>query len=581
MFPSDTSDSAYDTPNPKGEYLAYILAVQNNHKLLRVLEKRPWLLTKPHPDTGNYLTHTLASLGYRKLLMKTLEMFPQVVDLLSRQKREHLLHLSVVHPILLKSLLKHEKNIPVNTLDKNGNTPLSLSITHGVFTSYEKLLTTTHTDPNITTPLPEACLILKYQKDSDVRKWLTLGLKHGMALGRITDAGWHALAYSVVLHRLDCFRILVEEYNLDINSSGPQYNHSLFQILTHIRKPLPVLEWSRSRGMDFNIRNSAWETPAEVYRRHWGENAHAKTLRFLHQQAKTTRIGPKESPTDYIFPGASSDHPTIAFHAAYSASMNHIVFFLADILRRHKDHVSLQTTPLIKHFVHSDIDSEEVLRMKYRLKSIQEYSRKMDCFIEYSSPLVYYLPVNTGPIDTRLHVFIFSILGKHGNHSNLLLIDPVLHLIERFDPEGNHDDALDNFIQEKFDLDGYTFISPATIRYPYQLIESARGDTQPGDPIGYCTAWCMWYLEFRAKNRELHPSVIWDTVKDRLLSSDIRQHIRTYALGLSERRNRTLTSLLGKESRNKESSFNEEECSKIRRSIDAICAKYTRQHSKK
>lgn len=570
-FPSDASDTAYTTPDPKGVYLTHLLAVQNKHKLLDVVRKHPWLLTKPHPDDGRFITHTITSLGYRGLLRKLLHNFPQAIDLLTNGRNEHIVHLAVVFPNILRDVLQHDK-IPVNLINYKGLTPLALSIVHGVFPSYKHLLEVA--DPNLSEPLSEACLIVRHQTYDDIRKWFTTGTEYGMNVNRIAQSGVHAIAYSVMLRRIDVFKMLVDEYNADINAKGPQYNHVLFHIITRFKKPLRLLKWSASRGMTFDVTNAAWKSPVDVYKEKWGGDAQPETIAFLLRQQKRNPI----KPTDYIFPNASDVHPSIAHHAAYSANMNHIALFVFSALKRHKAQLHVPLTTQAPFFYYSKLDSEDVMRIKVRLQSVQEFSRAMSCFIEYRSPDIFFMPHIPAPADDRLTVFILSLLGDNTNHSNLLIIDPRLKLIERFDPEGTPNDKLDAWLRHHLSpfLNEYSFISPGTTPYAYQLVETARGSDQPGDPIGFCSAWCMWYMEFRATNRDIHPSRIWDSVKDRLITTGIREHIRNYSLALSDGRNRMLERVLGSHSKNKET-FTPHECRKIQAFIDSKLAHKTAQ----
>ena len=43
----------------------------------------------------------------------------------------------------------------------------------------------------------------------------------------------------------------------------------------------------------------------------------------------------------------------------------------------------------------------------------------------------------------------------------------------------------------------------------FQLLELALQDERPGDPVGFCSAWSMWYLEMRLKNPKLEPSSLY------------------------------------------------------------------------
>ncbi|MEI6194046.1 MAG: hypothetical protein WCS42_06925, partial [Verrucomicrobiota bacterium] len=98
---------------------------------------------------------------------------------------------------------------------------------------------------------------------------------------------------------------------------------------------------------------------------------------------------------------------------------------------------------------------------------------------------------------------------------------------DRFDPEGESGTdtiTLDTWIRETFinnhpQLLKYKYLGAAGCN-TYQLIELTRNEIIPGDPDGYCTAWCIWYLETRAKNPKLHPLHFWEHASKKLFSQD-------------------------------------------------------------
>ena len=198
---------------------------------------------------------------------------------------------------------------------------------------------------------------------------------------------------------------------------------------------------------------------------------------------------------------------------------------------------------------------------------------KLDNFIEYYSPTVYYVP-NFPTSFPALSFYLLSIISEHGNHSNVVLIDPEHQTIDRFDPEGGFgqevdqmDDWLKNLFSSHKQLKHFKYLGAAGSN-TYQLIEAVQNDERPGDPIGFCTAWCIWYIETRAKNRDWHPALIWENASQKIFqNANIRSHIRGYAIALSERRNRLIVQILGEYARNKEI-FSDKEALLIQENVD-------------
>jgi hypothetical protein len=107
-------------------------------------------------------------------------------------------------------------------------------------------------------------------------------------------------------------------------------------------------------------------------------------------------------------------------------------------------------------------------------------------------------------------------LFKNNNifgHSNYLLIDFLNLTIERFEPHGNthpygldyNDNLLDDSILLKFKSSGIhlTYIKPShylpKISFQIKEINELEND-YVGDPNGFCSLWCVWWLDIRLSN---------------------------------------------------------------------------------
>ena len=72
--------------------------------------------------------------------------------------------------------------------------------------------------------------------------------------------------------------------------------------------------------------------------------------------------------------------------------------------------------------------------------------------------------------------------------------------------------------------------------FKYQLLEETNFEHQNGDPGGFCTMWCIWYLELRLLHPMVSPRQLYaDSIK-KLLSSDrsLREYIRDFGIMLTK-----------------------------------------------
>jgi surface protein len=98
-------------------------------------------------------------------------------------------------------------------------------------------------------------------------------------------------------------------------------------------------------------------------------------------------------------------------------------------------------------------------------------------------------------------------------HANYLIYDSITKELERFDPNGftpgekynppNLDRKLkylfNSNVQEGMIERVYTPLSFCP-RRSFQALQSSEGEQKPGDPGGFCAAWCYWYADTRLSN---------------------------------------------------------------------------------
>ncbi len=154
--------------------------------------------------------------------------------------------------------------------------------------------------------------------------------------------------------------------------------------------------------------------------------------------------------------------------------------------------------------------------------------------------------------------FIFIKLSLIPNfnstHANILIYDKKNNILERFEPYGPNDmldeKELNKFIEK---LSKKIFNKKVKFIYPKLFMEETKfqivsSDSDPsnkkiGDPIGYCLAWCFWYLELRLNNPKLSSKKLVNNAFDKILksknpdSNQVLNYIRNYSQELDKLKN--------------------------------------------
>lgn len=115
-------------------------------------------------------------------------------------------------------------------------------------------------------------------------------------------------------------------------------------------------------------------------------------------------------------------------------------------------------------------------------------------------------------------------------HANVLIYDRKIHRVERFEPYGstitfmNDTGDMDIYIKQIFkDIDkDIKYVKPSEYlnRAKFQLLSN---DTNPSlrnkyDPIGYCLAWCIWFVELRLNNPDEDSKILVENAFDKIMT---------------------------------------------------------------
>jgi len=151
-----------------------------------------------------------------------------------------------------------------------------------------------------------------------------------------------------------------------------------------------------------------------------------------------------------------------------------------------------------------------------------------------------------------------GIILSNGNHSNILLYDIENDVMERFEPHGSdypyqfnyNPKLLDDILYRHISNIIYEINPSKELKYTepnkylpkvgFQKFENfeAHINTNIGDPNGFCSLWCIWYMDYRLKYASYNPQKIVKKLitNIRLQSHSFRNIIRNYSKKITDLR---------------------------------------------
>lgn len=159
---------------------------------------------------------------------------------------------------------------------------------------------------------------------------------------------------------------------------------------------------------------------------------------------------------------------------------------------------------------------------------------------------------------------ITLVLDDSALHANIVIYDKKLNKLIRFEPYGdwefndsyNLDEMLIKLFQDSLDLidpdkkKSLKYIRPRDFLDKTKFQTTSMGDNyiekNLGDPIGYCLAWCFWFLELKLNNPDQDENQLVNLALSQIIKNDntnnnpLLTHIRLYAKQLDKDKNKLL-----------------------------------------
>ncbi|AVG46316.1 ankyrin repeat protein [Acanthamoeba polyphaga mimivirus] len=146
-----------------------------------------------------------------------------------------------------------------------------------------------------------------------------------------------------------------------------------------------------------------------------------------------------------------------------------------------------------------------------------------------------------------------TLINPRFNHANILILDIEKNNLERFDPYGNvpyfKSEDIDNFIIDKIlkYLPNIKYLSPKKITktISFQIYSDEMNELNyiEKDPMGFCMAWCIWYIETRINNESIKPNKLIKQMEYLInkYNYKFKDYIRNYSNYLDTEKNSILS----------------------------------------
>ena len=123
---------------------------------------------------------------------------------------------------------------------------------------------------------------------------------------------------------------------------------------------------------------------------------------------------------------------------------------------------------------------------------------------------------------------ISLIVAKEFTHANCIIIDTKKNDIRRFEPYGLNtmgdenelDELIKNKCEEIFNRK-FRYYKPedyvGNIKFQSVSNDGNNNYRKLGDPMGYCLAWCMWFIELKLNNPDIKDSELTNLASENIL----------------------------------------------------------------
>ena len=172
----------------------------------------------------------------------------------------------------------------------------------------------------------------------------------------------------------------------------------------------------------------------------------------------------------------------------------------------------------------------------------------------------FYLRLSLAGKSRFIMIKLTLIPNEYSSHANVIIYDKKLNKVIRFEPYGVNDivdgDNLDNKIKSLFKNATQSkvhYIRPSDYlkKFIWQTVshDSEEDNKVLGDPVGYCLAWCYWFIDLKMKDPDMSELELMKKAIGNIQSysknigNKYLIHIRNYAKSLDGLKNKFMINI--------------------------------------
>jgi len=559
-------------------------------------------------DDGNTCAHLLTKYGYYDILKKLLPKFPEAITFINKDG-DSLLELTIKEPQIMGwiiALLNPEyfKEMDASKISSLKSMIELIKLNNGKDIYYQLINKLISKGFKLNQPSPYMPLSIasKLDKPHIVETLLKAG-----ADPNIKDTDELTPLIEAVSNKSYKSVIKLLENGSNINYAGPEGDHLPINIALQNKdsKMVNILlnsKYSKNK-IDYNFKNrnldlpihtalmnnleSSFLTPTNLTRFIYKSNLYEANIKnitpidLLNEYSKKENINYLEKVIEKKKIKLTSSSKKIKLpileqknFGLFNSDILHNAIYTIMILRKYKN----LGIPVMKDKTINDKDFKEFYSMmNYKSREgkliVDIINIYYDNFAFLLPHLILWKSGDLNYFNDNLKVSVNKLLknkkidfimiklslipNSSSTHANILIYDKNNNVLERFEPYGPNEmleeDKLNKFIEK---LGKVLFNSKLKFIFPKLFLQDAKfqivsSDSDPdnkktGDPLGYCLAWCFWYLELRLNNpkiksKELVNNAFTTMIKEKdPESNQVLDYIRNYSQSLDKLKNKFL-----------------------------------------
>jgi hypothetical protein len=258
-----------------------------------------------------------------------------------------------------------------------------------------------------------------------------------------------------------------------------------------------------------------------------------------------------------------------SMHGLFNSDIMHWYIYFYIILNKYKDVSILKSSKNKSKITNNNIISKPLTyetKLKYMINYVEtQYNKLSVNLIIWKTSKLNYINKNfikslKKELKSKKRFIIIQLslmLTINVSHAEIIIIDKKNKSITRFEPYGvdsfEDEYILDKIIKkmvEKITKEKYTYYIPRDYLDSVKFQSVSRDEDETikklGDPIGYCLAWCIYFIELRLCNPDIDNNKLVKLGSEKIIEEYKNKEnpylyfIRDYAIYLNEEKDKLL-----------------------------------------